>query len=180
MPVVQVKWAGMLSPCLQFPVTLNLISPNQELSPVPLHISDCTAHVSAPCSSWLHCLSPVSYLPLHICTSPVPTLCISLSGEGIFFQEDGHRIELQGAACPATAWSGGGGGGGGRSSLRSCPSHRSCPVGECWAGSSRLCRAGLRQRRVPLPAAASGFTITFHFLTFKLVGIGFLKKLSLA
>lgn len=48
MPVVQVKWVGMLSPCLQFPVTLNLISPNQELGPVPLHISDCTAQVSAP------------------------------------------------------------------------------------------------------------------------------------
>lgn len=104
MPVVQVKWVGMLSPCLQFPVTLNLISPNHELSPVPLHISDCTAHVSAPCSSWLHCSSPVSYLPLHICTSPVPTLCISLSGEGFFFQEDSHRMELQGAAPRPARW----------------------------------------------------------------------------
>lgn len=101
MQVVRVKWVGVLSPCLHFPITLNLISPNQELSPLPLRISDCTAHVSAPYDSavyhWFLCCC---------CTSPVPTLCISLSGRG--FLQVVTRWGCRGlrgpAAAPQPAW----------------------------------------------------------------------------
>lgn len=87
-PAVQVIWVGMLSLCLQFPITINLISSNQELTPLHLHICDAqpTSLFLAPHGSAVyHWFLICCYAPAHPLS---PLFACSCQGKVCWWSQD--------------------------------------------------------------------------------------------